>query len=144
MPRITASYKVNEGQVRQVVVGPSGVGTLAVQRLVRATANSAKVKAPVRTGVLRNSITYPATPTVTGMKVSSEVVATAPYAKFVHDGTRPHVIKPRNASVLRFPSGGGIVYAAHVNHPGTRARPFLRNALNEEAPRLGFTVTSSR
>ncbi|WNM68779.1 hypothetical protein SEA_SOOS_49 [Gordonia phage Soos] len=140
MARVTGSYQVNQGQIRQIVVGPSGVGTLAVQRLVRATANAAKIKAPVRTGVLRNSITYPTTPRTTGMKVESEVVATAPYAAFVHDGTRPHVIKPRNASVLRFPAGGGIVYAAHVNHPGTRARPFLRNALNQEAPRLGFTI----
>lgn len=142
MPRIKASVKTDQKQLRAVLVGPRGVGTQAVSRLTRAVVASAKMKAPVKTGLLRNSITAPATPTVSGMSVKSTVVATAPYAGFVHDGTRPHVIRPRNASVLRFPTRSGIVFAAHVNHPGTKARPFLRNAIEEQAPRMGFQVRS--
>lgn len=141
--KVTITRSTDDGVIRAVAVGPQGAGTLAVARLTRAVANSAKMKAPVKTGVLRNSITYPSAPTATGMIVRSEVVATAPYAGYVHDGTKPHVIRPRNASVLRFPGRNGMVFAAHVNHPGTRPRPFLRNALNEEAPRMGFTVSGA-
>jgi HK97 gp10 family phage protein len=81
-----------------------------------------------------------------------------PYAKFVHDGTAPHVILPRNAKVLAFPPSGargairggkrvgiftfsgksqivGLVYAKEVHHPGTRAQPFLADAMEETRPR---------
>lgn len=46
-------------------------------------------------------------------------------AGFNEYGTRPHVIRPRRARVLRFPVGGRIVYARRVNHPGTPARPWF-------------------
>ena len=62
------------------------------------------------------------------------------------EGTRPHVILPRRARVLRFEVGGDLVFAHRVNHPGTKARlftkqlqkswqrgvvPFIRAALEE-------------
>lgn len=54
------------------------------------------------------------------------------YAAYVNDGTRPHVIRPkRRGGRLRFNVGGRVVYARVVNHPGTRARPFLDRALRE-------------
>ncbi len=46
--------------------------------------------------------------------------AEAPYAPYVEYGTRPHIIRPRNASVLRFIVEGEIIYAKVVHHPGTR------------------------
>ncbi len=56
-----------------------------------------------------------------------------PYAAIHEFGgtTRPHIIRPRNASVLAFNSGGNPVFARFVNHPGSviRARPYLRPAL---------------
>lgn len=61
------------------------------------------------------------------------------YAGFVNDGTRPHQIRPKNASVLRFTVGGRVVYAKVVNHPGTRARPFLDRALREVAAQRGYS-----
>lgn len=58
------------------------------------------------------------------------VEAFAPYALFVHEGTKPHEIAAKNAKVLRFPSSGGMVtFAQKVNHPGTEGRPFLTDAL---------------
>lgn len=64
------------------------------------------------------------------------------YALFVHEGTKPHTIRPRTARVLVFPSSGSpgrghgtrtapLVFAREVRHPGTKPRPFLRNALEE-------------
>lgn len=61
------------------------------------------------------------------------------YAGFVNDGTAPHIIRPRRAQVLRFNVGGRTVYAKVVNHPGTRARPFLDRALREVAAARGYT-----
>lgn len=44
-------------------------------------------------------------------------------------GTRPHVILPRNAKLLRFETGDGVVFAAKVNHPGTQATNVLVRGL---------------
>jgi HK97 gp10 family phage protein len=47
------------------------------------------------------------------------------YAHLVEFGTRPHVIRPRNpGGAMRF----GNVETRSVDHPGTRARPFMRPA----------------
>ena len=49
----------------------------------------------------------------------------APHAAFVHWGARPHVIKPRNKKILRFPVGGAFVFARSVNHPGYKGDPYF-------------------
>lgn len=54
------------------------------------------------------------------------VYANAPHAGYVEDGTKPHVIRPKNRKALRFAGdGGGFVFAREVNHPGTEAQPFF-------------------
>lgn len=54
-----------------------------------------------------------------------------PAVRFVLDGTRPHIIRPRRAKALRFQMGGRTVFAKYVRHPGTRANNFLAAALRE-------------
>lgn len=49
-------------------------------------------------------------------------------AVFLEAGTRAHTIEPRNGKVLRFMVAGSYVFARKVNHPGTAARPFMKNA----------------
>ena len=51
---------------------------------------------PVKTGFLRESVTRIFTPK------GFQVYASAPYARFVDQGTRPHAIFAKNASVLRW------------------------------------------
>ena len=55
----------------------------------------------------------------------------AKYAPFVHEGTNAHLIRPKNKTILRFvPRGGnGFIFARKVFHPGTKADPFLYDAL---------------
>jgi len=61
-----------------------------------------------------------------GSTVRTYVEATAPYAKFVDQGTRgPYIIRPRRAKVLRFVQHGVVRYAKYVIHPGIRARHFF-------------------
>lgn len=58
------------------------------------------------------------------------IKSTHPASIYVLNGTRPHQIFPRRpGGVLRFMVGGQVVYARFVNHPGTKANPFLQEAL---------------
>ena len=61
------------------------------------------------------------------------------HAELHHRGTQPHVIRPRNVTVLRFPTSPGgatFVFAKEVNHPGTKPNPYLVDAARE----LGLEV----
>lgn len=55
------------------------------------------------------------------------------YALIVHNGSRPHVIKPRKpGGILRFKNRAGVVvHRRHVLHPGTAANEFLVRALKK-------------
>jgi hypothetical protein len=61
----------------------------------------------------------------------------APYAWDVEFGTKPHVIQAKPGKVLRFVKDGQVIYTRRVNHPGTRAQPYVRPALDKWAARLG-------
>ena len=52
-----------------------------------------------------------------------------PYAKFVHEGTRPHIIRPKNKRGLANKKTG-VFFGKKVNHPGTKANPYLQNAVD--------------
>lgn len=52
-----------------------------------------------------------------------------PYLGYELGGTAPHVIRPTRRKVLRFISGGRVVFAREVHHPGTRGSHFLTRAL---------------
>jgi hypothetical protein len=67
--------------------------------------------------------------TVEGQRVVAYVGSEKPYALFHHEGTRAHPIEPVKAKVLRFTVGGAVVFAARVQHPGTRRNPYLVDAL---------------
>ena len=59
----------------------------------------------------------------------------APHALFVHWGTKPHKIKPKNKKMLRFPVGGKFAFAREVNHPGYKGDPWLADQA-AEAPKI--------
>ncbi len=66
-----------------------------------------------------------------GKMVMSRLVATGPHAfiaKFIEFGTAAHIIKGRNGGWLQL--FGGIIRKS-VDHPGARANPFFRPALDE-------------
>ena len=87
----------------------------------------------------------------------------APYGKYVHDGTRPHQIRPKNKSALHFVIGGRSVivpkqknsywvgqaaanpqatfsWKGYVEHPGTKKDQFLYEALARQADKITATV----
>lgn len=137
--RITrASVRINEPELER----QTGADFRAFHRsLTRRIANSARAKVPVRTGNLGRTIGEQ--PQVyTPFHVSGGVEATANYAAAVHQGSRPHRIVARHAEALRFIWRGQEVFRRSVWHPGTRSRPFLRNAAREVVasdPRIRMT-----
>ncbi|MGW2766255.1 hypothetical protein [Streptomyces sp. NPDC001275] len=57
------------------------------------------------------------------------ITCSHPAVRYVIEGTRPHIIRPRRAKALRFEVGGHVVFSAYARHPGTRPNPFLQRAL---------------
>lgn len=54
----------------------------------------------------------------------------AEYGPFVHEGTKAHMIFPKNKKALRWFEGSNVeIFSKRVHHPGTRKDPFLYNAL---------------
>ena len=88
---------------------------------------TAQERVPVKTNHLRQSITT----AVSDSPLTGMVMVGAPYGRFIEYGTRPHVILPRRSNVLAFTVGGSLVFAKKVNHPGTKAQPFMWPAFKE-------------
>ena len=80
--------------------------------------------APVNTGALRQSIQSRFEP------LRGIVEAMAKYAIYVHEGTRPHDIFPKNKMALANVRKGQF-FGKHVKHPGTRPNPFMRKSVDE-------------
>ena len=88
--------------------------------------------APEDEGNLKNSIDY----NITNSGLTGEIFAGASYAADVEFGTQPHVIKAKPGGVLHFKKDGKDVFATKVNHPGTKAQPFLVPAWEAERPKF--------
>lgn len=98
-----------------------------------------KQNIPVASGALRDSARI--TSRARGGSVSVSVKVgnrQAWYAHLVEFGTRPHVITPKTASALQF---GGVTTKA-VQHPGTRARPFMRPSVDARLPEAVTAITA--
>lgn len=91
-------------------------------------------------GVLKKSITWSIQ--TAGYYVRSRVGTELPYAIYVHQGTKPHLIFGRNGKELRFfwRKRGVIFRGAFVRHPGQEAQPFLVNAMLAVAEPKGYAV----
>ena len=50
------------------------------------------------------------------------------YGPYVHDGTPPHIIRPRTKKWLRWSNGSGFRFAKMVKHPGTKRDQFIYEA----------------
>jgi hypothetical protein len=110
-----------------------------MDRAARFAAESAERKArevaPVRTGNLRGSVSHrPASGSDNVARY--DVIASAKYASFVSEGTRPHLITARRARVLHFFAGGREVFTRQVRHPGTKPNPFWWLTLSHAADQL--------
>ncbi|MEU6229982.1 HK97-gp10 family putative phage morphogenesis protein [Streptomyces sp. NPDC047042] len=114
-----------ERGLRRFFGGMSDDVKRAVDRTRMDVQNEARRRAPVDTGRLRSSVVSRAE--TSGRSIGYVVGSNVNYAAAVEFGTAPHVIKPKYKQALYWPGAARPV--AQVNHPGTRAQPFLRPAI---------------
>jgi hypothetical protein len=95
-----------------------------VHEAAQAVADAGATGAPKRSGALGQSVQVSyRSPTY------AEVGPTVPYGPEVEFGSRAHVIRARNGRALSFMVGSQRVTVRSVRHPGTRANPFMAEAL---------------
>lgn len=98
---------------------------------VRAGANEIKKEAVMRLGGKKSDIVVAKSRAPKGTTLYKIWVSKKKwYLKFKEFGTKPHVIKTEKAL-----SDGTVFFGKEVKHPGQKAEPFLRPALDEGATR---------
>lgn len=130
-----------------------GKTELLLRELQLETVAGAKAKVPRKTGHLGRTILLGRL-----TKDSAQVTVNADYAAAVEFGTKRHTIVPKRARVLAWPAAEGgrrlsgrartkagkpvgpTAFATKVNHPGTKAQPYLIPAAKEAVKRHGVEV----
>ncbi len=99
-----------------------------------------QARCPVDTGKLRESL---------GIKVETDRVTigpdlnVAPYAPYVIFGTKPHEIRAKPGKTLAFTVGGQQIFTKVVQHPGTKAQPFVQEAFQAWVDSIGDMVAEA-
>ena len=88
---------------------------------------NAKSSASVKTGHLKRSIS-----TKMGDMEATIHTSNLKYAPMVEFGTRPHIIRAKNKKALYWKGASHPV--KQVNHPGSKAKPYLIPAFEKEKP----------
>ncbi len=105
---------------------PVEIASKLIERLAQETEAAMFFEAPWRSGKLAQSINRQ----VEG--ISAKVSPLVPYAMYVEMGTSPHEIRPIHSSVLAFKSTDGkLIFSSLVNHPGTKANPFMHRTAEQ-------------
>lgn len=142
---MTASVRVDQGQLRAILTSPSGPVYRDTHRRGQRVLNAARRGAPVDEGRLRASLTLEMRRQADGAPLA-RIGSNLEYAIYVHEGTGVYAgrgpIRPRSGRFLRWPvknnSGVGARryrggrtarYAFARQVRGVKGRPFLRNAL---------------
>lgn len=126
---VTVIVELNDAAIDYLRFSWSGPIGRDLNRRLRTVEFRARASAGIRTGNLRRSMTTDRKRVKNGLE--GRVGSPVKYAKWHHEGTRPHLIRPRRAKALRFMVGGQIVFASRVRHPGTRPNPYLTRWLLE-------------
>jgi hypothetical protein len=110
------------------------IAKLTLKKTVDFAKKRSEEQTPVRTGLMQQSWYV-----TSQSDLESSISNRAPYFLYFIEGTSPHQIRPRFASVLRFQSGSGAVFTRLVNHPGTKPHDLLQRVKEEveaEIPRF--------
>lgn len=91
--------------------------------------NTVKGVVPWKTGNLLQTFRF------TSGRLWARWFPTANYAGFVEFGTKPHIIKIKNARALANRDTGQI-FGTTVHHPGTVANPYMERILEKSTPEI--------
>ncbi|MDT0387812.1 hypothetical protein [Streptomyces dubilierae] len=118
--------RIDWAAVDRMLNSPAGMVGRDCQQRADRTAAQARQFAP---GSMSESIAPPVVQRGAAGP-SAEITVRHHAVGYVIQGTPPHPIRPRPPKrALRFTVGGRIVFAAAVNHPGTKPNDFLNKAL---------------
>lgn len=135
------------------ITGKQGLSDLSIPRALTiwetevapAVLTEIKRQAPVGqgqgAGTLRDSFSVQRSRL--GGGITARFVSSAPYAKYVENGTAPHNIAPRNARALHWDNGGEDVFSPGVRHPGTKANPFVEKAIKAMEPMMRIALRTA-
>lgn len=94
---------------------------------------------PVRTGFLLQSFGSVISP-LTAIWGPDRAYRTS-YSRFVEFGTKPHVIVPKDKKALYWPGAAHPV--RRVNHPGSRANPYMERILDVSTEEIQETFAKA-
>lgn len=119
--------------VRELRSALSGWGASVHGQALDSMPDAMRGYAPMRTGRLRREIRRDRGRTVvTPTLMRGRIIAPVIQARTTDQGSPPHIIRPRRAGgllVFYWPKVGRRVAFRFVNHPGNKARPWWRRAL---------------
>jgi hypothetical protein len=124
---VSTSFNLDRTRIERMLRLPGGMVYRNMERRVQRVEAEARRRAPGSMGrTIRAQIRRGA-----GGDFQGVISVNHPAALWVIGGTRPHRIQPRRpGGVLRFTTGGQVVYARYVNHPGNKANRFLQESLH--------------
>jgi len=122
--------RVDRADFDRVVFGPSGHVTRYFERKGRQATTLAKTLCPIGdTGLLAQSIDFHAD------RDGLELFANTDYARYVLQGTEPHIIEATSGKMTFIDTRTGKrVFVETVNHPGNAANNFLQDAIDAVFP----------
>lgn len=127
MPLVVTIEGLNDflGRMEHVPRNADVLMRAALQNSATLIQRNIRDRAPHKSGDLQRSvltsIDYP----------TATVEAQSKYAKFVENGTRPHVIQASKKKALAWK--GGLHPYKLVHHPGTKANPFFETGVEASA-----------
>lgn len=134
MPAGGMRVDLNEPAIRELLNSPTGPVAKLLIRDAQVVTQGAKRRCPVspagsggnRSGHLRSSIGWDLNIHPLWADIGTDV----DYGLYVEVGTKPHTIRSHGPWPLRN-RRTGQVFGQVVHHPGTRAQPYLRPALDD-------------
>lgn len=118
---------IRKAELDFMLNNPSGEVGRYLARKGRIVQAAARAQVGVRTGALRASIHMRHLRDSRGQYV--KIGSALNYALLHHEGSKPHLIVPNRATILKFATRGRVVYAHAVMHPGTKANRYLTDNL---------------
>jgi len=134
---VEVKFVIDNAALNGLLRGPSGPVYIDMIRRAEILQRAAKAQIPIgekpnRTsrGHLKESVVKRLYPNSNGQVLLEVWVGSDhPNAVMVHEGTRPHIILPKNAKALAFVADGRLVFAMIVHHPGTSPNHYLTDNL---------------
>jgi len=118
-----------------------GEYSTAIERSAFKIEGDAKRAAPVNKGSGGGTLRQSISSRMTG-RASAVIESRAKYSAYVDQGTRPHIIRVRNAKVLANRRTGQF-FGKVVHHPGTKATKYFSGAIENSIPYINAQLKTA-